>query len=55
MLAPDSPRFTILAVIHAYLRVTTTRRSELIGQALFEVFPDYLNDPARTAAKNLQA
>jgi hypothetical protein len=40
LLAPDRPQFTILAVTEAYLRATMTRRSEILGRGLFEVFPD---------------
>lgn len=35
---PDE-RFTIVAVSDAYLRVTMTRREEITGRGLFEVFP----------------
>jgi PAS domain S-box-containing protein len=35
---PDA-RFTIVAVSDAYLRVTMTRREEITGRGLFEVFP----------------
>ncbi|MFY0568398.1 PAS domain-containing sensor histidine kinase [Archangium lansingense] len=43
VLAPDPPRFTILAVSDAYLRATRTRRQDIIGRGLFEVFPDSWN------------
>lgn len=33
------PDFTIVAVNDAYLRVTMTRRADLIGRTMFEVFP----------------
>lgn len=39
-LAPDSPRFTILAATDAYLHATMTERSKIIGQGLSDVFPD---------------
>ena len=48
VLAPDSPRFTILAATDAYLQATRTRRGEIIGQALFDDFPDNPNDPKRS-------
>lgn len=40
VLAPDGPRFTILAASDAYLRATLTERSEIIGRGVCEVFPD---------------
>ena len=46
VLAPDSPRFTILAATDAYLHATHKQRSELLGGALFEVFPADPADPA---------
>jgi PAS domain S-box-containing protein len=55
VLAPDAPRFTILAVTDAYLRATKTQRSEILGRALFEVFPDNPDDPAATGTRNLAA
>lgn len=50
--APDSPRFTILAVTDAYLNATKTQRSVIIGQALFDVFPDNPDTPEATATRN---
>ena len=40
VLAPDSPRFTILAATDAYLSAVKRARGEVIGQALFDLFPD---------------
>ena len=45
VLAADSPRFTILAATDAYLDATQKRRSEVLGRALFEVFPDNPDSP----------
>ena len=50
--APDSPRFTILAATDAYLHATKTQRSQIIGQALFDVFPDNPDTPEVTATRN---
>ena len=50
--APDSPRFTILAATDAYLHATKTQRSQIIGQALFDVFPDNPDTPEITATRN---
>ncbi|HEU4561754.1 MAG TPA: PAS domain S-box protein [Longimicrobium sp.] len=55
LLAPDPPRFTMLAANDARLRVTLTRREDVIGHPLFEVFPDNPTDPAATGVRNLQA
>lgn len=44
VLAPDGPRFTILAASDAYLRATLTERTEIIGTGVFEVFPDNPDD-----------
>jgi PAS domain S-box-containing protein len=47
--------FTIVAVSDAYLRTTMTKREEILGRGLFEVFPDNPADPAATGAQNLRA
>jgi len=39
ILAPDSPRFTIVDVNDAYLSVTRTNRNEIVGKGMFEIFP----------------
>jgi PAS domain S-box-containing protein len=52
VLAPD---LTIVAVSDAYLRATMTKREEILGRALFEVFPDNPDDPAATGTRNLRA
>jgi PAS domain S-box-containing protein len=46
---------TIVAVSDAYLHVTKTRREDLLGQPLFDIFPDNPNDPHATGTKNLRA
>lgn len=55
LLAPDPPRFTMVAANNARLRVTMTRREDVIGRPFFEVFPDNPTDPDATAVRNLQA
>ncbi|HEX5746313.1 MAG TPA: PAS domain S-box protein [Archangium sp.] len=55
VLAPDPPRFTITAVSEAYLRATLTRRQDILGRALFEVFPDNPADPSATGVSNLRS
>lgn len=46
VLAPDSPRFTILEANDAYLAATMRRREELIGRSAFDAFP---NNPQNSA------
>ncbi|MEI9991963.1 MAG: PAS domain S-box protein [Rhizomicrobium sp.] len=48
------PAFTIRAVNDAYCRATMTRREEIIGRNLFEVFPDNPNDPAADGVAKLR-
>jgi signal transduction histidine kinase/ActR/RegA family two-component response regulator len=55
VLAPDAPRFTIVAVSDAYLRATMTERAAILGRGLFEVFPDNPGDPHATGTRNLAA
>lgn len=52
VLAPD---LRIVAVSDAYLRATLTRREEILGRGLFEVFPDNPDDPAADGVRNLRA
>jgi formate hydrogenlyase transcriptional activator len=52
VLAPD---FTIVAVSDAYLRATMTKREEILGRGIFDVFPDNHDDPAATGVRNLRA
>jgi signal transduction histidine kinase/CheY-like chemotaxis protein len=47
--------FKIVAVSDAYLAATMTRRDEIIGRGLFEVFPDNPDDPNATGVNNLRA
>ena len=51
ILAPD---FTIVAVNEAYLQATRRSRAELLGRALFEVFPDNPHDAEATGVANLR-
>ena len=58
--APDSylvltPDLTILEVNNAYLRATMTRREEILGRGLFEVFPDNLDEASAIGVSNLRA
>jgi signal transduction histidine kinase/DNA-binding response OmpR family regulator len=49
-----TPKFTIAAVSDSYLSATMTRRSDIVGKGLFDVFPDNPGDPAATGAHNLR-
>jgi PAS domain S-box-containing protein len=50
-----SPDFTIVGVNRCYLQATMTRREDIIGRGLFEVFPDNPNDPAADGVRKLRA
>ncbi|HLA10184.1 MAG TPA: ATP-binding protein [Pyrinomonadaceae bacterium] len=50
-----NPQFTIIAVSNAYLRATMTKREEILGHRLFDVFPDNPDDPHATGESNLRA
>lgn len=49
------PDFTIVSVSNAYLKATMTQREDIIGHALFEVFPDNPEDINATGTSNLRA
>lgn len=49
------PDFTIVAVSEAYLQATMTKRDEILGRGLFDVFPDNPDDPHATGVRNLSA
>jgi signal transduction histidine kinase/CheY-like chemotaxis protein len=48
------PELVIVAVSDAYLRATMTRREDILGRGLFEVFPDNPDDPEATGVGNLR-
>ena len=50
-----TPDFTIIAVSNAYLRATMTKREEILGRGLFDVFPNNPDEPTATGMLNLQA
>jgi signal transduction histidine kinase len=50
-----TPDFTIVAASDAYLRATMTRREEILGRGIFEVFPDNPDDPKATGVRSLGA
>jgi signal transduction histidine kinase/CheY-like chemotaxis protein len=49
------PELVIVAVSDAYLQATMTRRKDILGRGLFEVFPDNPDDPEATGVGNLRA
>lgn len=58
--APDrylvlDPDFVIVAVSAAYARATMTRREDILGRDIFDVFPDNPDDPAADGVRNLRA
>lgn len=58
--APDlylvlGPDLKIVAVSNSYLEATLTKRKEILGKGIFEVFPDNPNDEAATGVGNLRS
>ena len=49
-----TPDLRIVAVSDLYLRATMTRREEILGQKIFDVFPDNPDDPTATGTRNLR-
>lgn len=50
-----TPDLKIVAVNDAYLRATKTKREEIVGRGIFDVFPDNPDDPSATGVRNLRA
>jgi len=59
LLAPDAPRFTMVAATDAYCRASQTSREAMLGRGLFEVFGDAFpcdsGAPVRSAEAGLRA
>jgi signal transduction histidine kinase len=49
------PGLRIVAVTDAYLQATMTKREQIVGRDLFEVFPDNPDDPGADGVSNLRA
>jgi len=49
------PDLTIIAVSNAYLQATMTKRDDILGRGIFEVFPDNPGDPHASGVRNLRA
>lgn len=45
----------IVAVNEAYVRATKTRREDILGRHIFDVFPDNPDDPGAEGVRNLRA
>jgi hypothetical protein len=39
-LLPDSPKFTVIDANDAYLKVTGTQLSQIVGRNMFDIFPE---------------
>jgi PAS domain S-box-containing protein len=55
VLLPDEPNFTIVAVNAAFTHATLTKADDIVGRAVFEVFPDNPDDPQADGVRNLRA
>ena len=49
------PDLVIVAVSDAYARATMTRREQILGKGIFDIFPDNPDDPATEGVRNLHA
>jgi PAS domain S-box-containing protein len=54
VLTPAAP-FSIVAVSDAYARATMTRREDILGRGIFDVFPDNPEESGATGVSNLRA
>ena len=54
VLSPSSD-YSIIAVSNNYLKATMTKRDEILGHGLFDVFPDNPEDPSASGTSNLRA
>jgi light-regulated signal transduction histidine kinase (bacteriophytochrome) len=50
-----TPDLEIVAASDAYLKATLTRREEILGRGLFQVFPDDAGDPSASGVSTLRA
>ena len=49
------PGLVIVAVTDAYAAATMTARDAIVGQHMFDIFPDNPDDPATEGVRNLRA
>lgn len=50
-----TPGFNVVAASDVYLKATMTKREQVLGRGIFEVFPDNPDDPNADGVKNLRA
>ena len=50
-----TPDLKIVAASDAYLCATMTKRNEILGREMFDVFPDNPDEPTATGVRNLRA
>src|SRR5690349_11450578 len=50
-----TPDLRIVAASEAYLRATMTRREEIVGRDVFDVFPENPEDVGATGQRNVRA
>ena len=55
LILDPGPDLIIVAASDAYLGATMTRRDDIVGRRLFDVFPDNPADPAASGTRNLAA
>ena len=55
VLLPNDPTYTIIGVSNAYADATFTRREDIVGRGVFDVFPDNPDDRHATGVNNLHA
>lgn len=49
------PKFVIIAVTDSYVKATMTRREDIVGSGIFNVFPDNPEDPEAAGVAYLRA
>src|ERR1700731_1157431 len=49
-----TPDLDIVAVSEAYLQATMTKREEILGRGIFDVFPDNPDNPTATGVSHLR-
>ncbi|MEX0685319.1 MAG: PAS domain S-box protein [Balneolales bacterium] len=55
ILSPDPPRFMIIGVNDAYLKITKSQKSDFIGTSVFEAFPDNSGQANNNGVSDLKA
>ena len=50
-----TPQLEIVAASNAYLDATNTKREQILGRGIFDIFPDNPADPAASGVRNLRA